>query len=346
MGSINDLSPTAGQALDTTVLGFNSGTSMDGIDCALCPFSPQTPQDPLQFALIAYDEEPLEPTIKTHVMNMILHNTTTPEKLSEVNVPLREAFFDAVRLFCKKNNVDAQITADAIGSHGHTIWLLSMPDHGFQGVRPSGWPSGRAPLIAFFDALVLHHPTKLRACQNIGGVANVCFILPDVNGKLNDEFFDFDMGPGNVFIDAAVRYFTNGEQEYHKDGAMGKAGRGVFRDTIAYELIKRGLAKGLTPNDIVATITRMHHRLGHCRALTQLYAHCAVFPDTSIVLLDEADIPAGTKGAILLAWQGTETMVGRSIPVPNRVEVSGRNHINLVREIVNYVDGKVFDNKT
>ncbi|KAB5536270.1 hypothetical protein GE09DRAFT_345017 [Coniochaeta sp. 2T2.1] len=292
-------------SLDLTVLGMNSGTAMDGIDCALVRYRQASPTAPLHMDLLKYDEIPVPQRMKKPILKMLRETRTTPSAMSQLNVQLGQMFADAVREFCDKHHVDMD-GIDLIGSHGQTIWLLSMPKEGetrsafclgegtiisaetgittvtdFRQAEQSVGRQG-APLVALIDGLLLHHPTKTRLCQNIGGIANLCLVPADSDGGV-DAMVDWDCGPGNMFIDAAMRHYTNGEQEYDKDGEWGAqgtvnqaivddflskneyinhhppktTGREVFGDNECQEIIEACEAAGCTKYDTLATVTRI-----------------------------------------------------------------------------------------
>lgn len=252
-----------------------------------------------------YDEIPVPEWIKGPVLKMLRETKTTPSQMSQINVQLGIMFAEAVNSFCDKFGVD-QRSIDLIGSHGQTIWLLSMPKAeetrsafclgegtvmssatGITTVtdfRMAEQAVGRqgAPLVALIDGLLLHHPTKWRVCQNIGGIANLCIIPPDSEGGV-DAMIDWDCGPGNMFIDNAMRFFTGGEMEYDRDGEWGAqgvvdesivscflennwyinhkppktTGRETFGDNEGQMLVTECSNKGLSKYDTIATLTRI-----------------------------------------------------------------------------------------
>lgn len=235
------------QSSSLKVIGHNAGTSMDGIDLVHVHFTQDSPFANLNMQLLHYGEFPMPPKVKKRVMRLIKENKTTPEEMAIVNIQLGEVVAEAVNAFAKEQGFDVKSEVDIVAGQGQTIWHLPLPEL-FEGdqmrahldmaeiaiiaantgattignFRVSDMAQGRqgCPLFAALDSLLLNHPTLNRAVQNIGGIANFS-VLPkgDVEGC-----YDFDTGPGNVFIDAAVRYFSGGQQEYDKDGAMGAKG--------------------------------------------------------------------------------------------------------------------------
>ncbi|TET97915.1 MAG: N-acetylmuramic acid 6-phosphate etherase, partial [Dehalococcoidia bacterium] len=134
-----------------------------------------------------------------------------------------------------------------------------------------------APLVPYPDWLMYHHPTRTRALQNIGGIANVTH-LPAGGGP--ETVIAFDTGPGNVIIDGVAACATGGTWRYDRDGALAaqgrvdetllahlldhpylrqsppkSTGRETFGAAFAADLWGRAQARGLTPADLVATVT-------------------------------------------------------------------------------------------
>jgi anhydro-N-acetylmuramic acid kinase len=137
-----------------------------------------------------------------------------------------------------------------------------------------------APLVPLVDRLLLSHPTQTRAAQNIGGIANVTYLPTTDNSK--NSVMAFDTGPGNMLIDEVTRLATNGKWSYDHDGELASqghvdddllkkwlsepffqqtpprtTGRELFGSQRANEYWQQAIAQGLSPNDIVATITAL-----------------------------------------------------------------------------------------
>ena len=207
-------------------IGIMSGTSLDGIDIALCQID--TNGCKLEASLSA----PFNRELKEKIL-FAIKNKITLQEIGEIDHRLALEFAKAVNLLLEQENLEPK-EIEAIGSHGQTLW------HEPNGVYPFSMQLGNpsvlavetnidvvadfrskdmalggqgAPFAPAFHKELFNHIDKC-AVVNIGGMANISIFSSTLIG--------YDSGCGNVLMDMWIMECKG--DAYDKDGAWAESG--------------------------------------------------------------------------------------------------------------------------
>lgn len=236
-------------------IGLMSGTSLDGIDVAICHIAGHAQQARIE--LLGFDTVPYPEDVRTELLNLYEDATNAIARICSMNVVIGKQFAAAALQVLEAHGYSADDVV-LVGSHGQTVWHQPLRESDL--LIPSTLQIGEgseiaaalncpvvsdfrvadmavggqgAPLAPYMDWAVFSDDTLNRAVQNIGGIGNVTW-LP-ANGSVTDVIA-FDTGPGNMIIDALVTRLTQNEQTYDRDGAIGR--NGTINYTLLHHLLQ------------------------------------------------------------------------------------------------------------
>ncbi|MEY3119258.1 MAG: hypothetical protein RIT30_1191 [Bacteroidota bacterium] len=227
------------------VIGLMSGTSLDGLDIALCTITGAG--NTTNVSLDEFITVPYTPDLKEKLLTVFSQKTVSLEQLCVLNPWLALQHANMVNDALKQWGM--QSTAiDLIASHGQTIYHAPKSLHPNDAFGPATLQIGDgdhiavatgiitvsdfrqkhiaaggegAPLSLYGDYLLCAHETENRLLLNIGGIAN--FTLLNAGGSLS-QVFSSDTGPGNTLMDAYTRKYFEG-LAYDQDGIIAKSGK-------------------------------------------------------------------------------------------------------------------------
>jgi len=224
-------------------IGLMSGTSLDGLDIALCKFKGNGLST--QFELLHFITIPYKQHFKNEVHEVFARRLVDLEKITLLNAYIGTFHGELVLEALAKWNIKA-VEVDFIASHGQTIYhapkslhkqkeypnatlqigdgdhlavrtgILTISDFRQKHIAAGG---EGAPLALYGDILLGSKKGEDRILLNIGGIANLTYLPADGD---THKVICTDIGPGNTMIDAACREYFN--QPYDKDSFIALSG--------------------------------------------------------------------------------------------------------------------------
>jgi anhydro-N-acetylmuramic acid kinase len=227
------------------IIGLMSGTSLDGLDIALCSVAGhglQTKISLLQFETIAFTED-----FRTEIKTIFSKKNIDFEKLCLLNPWVALQHATIINTCLQKWNIDKD-EVDIIASHGQTVYHAPKILHGqnkfgnatlqigdgdhlavttgiitisdFRQKHIAAGGEG-APLAVYGDYLIFGKQGEDRILLNIGGIANFTYLPGNMNSA---EIFSTDTGPGNTIMDALTQKHFAGKH-FDVDAAIALQGK-------------------------------------------------------------------------------------------------------------------------
>ncbi len=240
--NIEALYRTAGKH-ERTILGLMSGTSLDGLDIAVCKFlgsGTHTKLNVTHYTTVPYTED-----FKTAVRKIFSIRVVDLEAVTLLNADIARVHASMVLSALDSWKLSAT-SIDVIASHGQTIYhapasmhsqsmygnatlqigdgdiistatgIITISDFRQKHIAAGG---EGAPLALFGDTILFSSETENRILLNMGGIANFTY-LPA--GKTTN-IISTDVGPANTLIDRYVKANYNG-LSYDANGEIASTG--------------------------------------------------------------------------------------------------------------------------
>ena len=211
-----------------TVLGIMSGTSMDGVDYAVCRIGVGH-CELLEHWHVAFDRR-----LKQRLMAAAANQASSHE--------VAQLHHDLGRFYAKHAKRSKR-KLELVGLHGQTIFhnpkqpnpatlQIGEPAYLAEALRVPVVSNFRAadiaaggqgaPLATAFHVMVFGLEGRHVCINNIGGISNVTSID---RASSREQIRAFDTGPGNVLIDLAMRELTSGRKQMDADGKWARTGK-------------------------------------------------------------------------------------------------------------------------